>query len=108
MPRVFVTNYNPDFDYESASELGELVYMTEGFVPPSNYKSAERKFAAFASASGPDDLLLLSGANVLVAIAVARWLDVHSGVTVLQHTKRRGESGRMESAYTSFLIETNE
>ena len=104
MSKVFVTNYNPDFSYDDAENIGELIYMTEGFVPPAHYASAQKKFAAFAASASSDDVLLLSGANVLVAVAVSEWLGVHDTVTVLQHTKKRGESGRLESSYTTFTL----
>lgn len=102
MPKIFVTNYNPEFSYDMVHEHGEPVYMSQGFVPPADYGTTLAKFRAFAETATADDHLLLSGANILVAMAVAAWLDVHGAVNVLQHTKKKNEQGRIVPAYASF------
>ena len=104
MPKIYVTNYNPEFSYDLAKEYGEPVYMTQGFVPPADFNSVSAKFEKFASEATEDDFLLLSGANVLVAIAVAAWLKSHANVPVLQHTKKRNAEGRLVPAYTLYTI----
>ena len=103
MPKIFVTNYNPDFSYDNADQFGEVVYMTQGFVPPSQYENVTRKFEQYAKSASEDDMLLFSGANILTAIAVSEWLKVFPSINVLQHTKKR-ENGQQVSAYTSFRI----
>lgn len=104
MPKIYITNYNPEFSYDLAREYGEPIYMTQGFVPPADFAAIERKFTKFAAEATSDDFLLLSGANILVAIAVAAWLRTHPEVTVLQHSKKRDESGRIVPAYTVFTV----
>jgi hypothetical protein len=104
MPKIFVTNYNPEFSYEMVHEHGDPIYMSQGFVPPTDYGVVMSKFRAFAETASAEDHLLLSGANVLVAMAVAAWLDVHGAVNVLQHTKKKNEHGKIVPAYASFEL----
>lgn len=105
MPKIYVTNYNPEFSYDLVHEYGDPVYMTQGFVPPADFSAVERKFTKFAEEATENDFLLLSGANILVAIAIAAWLRKHPNVSVLQHTKKRNEDGRIVPAYTMFTLE---
>ncbi len=104
MPKIFVTNYNPEFSYELIHDYGDPVYMTQGFVPPAEFANYEKKFTEYAKNATEDDFLLLSGANILVAIATAAWLKVHTSVNVLQHSRKRDESGKLVPAYTMYTL----
>jgi hypothetical protein len=105
MAKIFVTNYNPQFSYEVAYEYGDPVFMTQAFVPPEGYAHAQKKFDTFAASATADDVLLLSGANVLVAMAVAAWLRYFPSVTILQHGKTRNSEGKIVDCYTLYTLE---
>jgi hypothetical protein len=85
--RIFVTNFNPEHDYDVAEEMGETVMMTHGFIPAARLSKTMETFDTYARQASPDDALLLSGANIVCVLAIAAWLRHHPTVTVMQHTK---------------------
>lgn len=104
MPKVYITNYNADFNYDLAKKYGEVVWMSHGFVPAESFQEVEERFESFARNAEEDDMLLLVGATTLCAIAVAAWLRVHDEVTLLQYTKKRDENGRTVPAYNMYIL----
>lgn len=91
MPKVYVTNYNGNYDYGIVESHGELVYMTEGFLPDNRYAAVEKTFENYAKTATEDDYLFLSGSNITCAIAVTAWLRHRGAVTVLQHGKMKSD-----------------
>lgn len=106
MPKIYNTNFNPRHDYEKAEEFGELIHMTKGYIPPHKLNQLSKTFQTYAKQANKNDQLLLSGSNLVCVLAVAAWLEVHSEVQVLQHTKTRGEDG-MTDLYLSHNVTTN-
>lgn len=86
MPKVYITNYNPNFTYEAAEEFGDTVHMTEGVQSKTKIPRLYKTFKSYAERASQDDIVLLSGTNLVCAIATAAWLSVHPRITVLQHT----------------------
>lgn len=69
---IFVPNFVDTNDYSAAEELGELVFVTKGVVV-SSAKELHLKFEKYFSTAKDGDMLLLSGSNLLCAIAYAEW-----------------------------------
>lgn len=80
--KVYVTNFT-GFEYSEAEKFGEMVFMTEGYVDFKNINKVTEKLAFFIQKSKPDDYLLLSGNNLLCAIALHHWLMFHGTCKVL-------------------------
>lgn len=69
---IFVPNFVDTNDYSMAAEMGELVFMTKGVnVLPAD--ALHKKFATYFAEAADDDMLLLSGSNLLCAVAYAEW-----------------------------------
>jgi len=104
-PKVFVTNYNGSYDYSSAEKHGELVNMTQGFIPLHRATSILSTFENYAKQATSDDFLLLSGSNLVCALAMAAWMKHRPNVSLLQHHKVNGQDGQPSSyscLYVSF------
>lgn len=104
MPKVYVTNYNGNYDYSKAEEYGELIHMTQGFIPGSRYDSSMKTFENYAKTASDDDYLLLSGSNLVCALAVAAWLRHKGKVNLLQHGKSWDESKNPIPVYLSYNV----
>lgn len=88
VPKVYITNYNYAFDYTGAEGFGEPIFMTQGVVPNQHLLQKLDIFRKFAAQSSPEDYLLLSGSNVLCAMATIAWAEVHGSVNILSHAPR--------------------
>jgi len=99
--KVYITNFNSDYDYSEAEKLGETVLMSSGYIPEYKLKSLEASFAIYALQSTEEDFLLLSGSNIVTAIAAAVWAKAGKGITFLQHGRKKNADGVMETAYIS-------
>jgi hypothetical protein len=86
MPKVYVTNYNPNFQYDAAEEFGDVIYMTEGVQSKAKMSKLYDVFKAFAQRASEEDFVMLSGTNLVCAIATSAWLSIHPRMNVLQHT----------------------
>jgi hypothetical protein len=98
-PKVYVTNHNANYDYSSAEAYGEIIYMTSGYMPAKNYQSILTTFENYAKTATENDYLLLSGANLVCALAMAAWLRHHKSVTLLQHGKGMDDNKNPISVY---------
>lgn len=101
MSKVYITNFNSEYDYSEAEKLGETVLMSSGYIPEYKLKSLETSFAIYAASATEDDYLLLSGSNIVTAIASAVWARAGKNITFLQHGRRKNADGTMETAYIS-------
>jgi len=72
VPTVFVPNYYPNNDYESATSLGALVFMTKGIVLQ-NPDKLHKLFRDFFKDANENDILLFSASNLLCAVAYHEW-----------------------------------
>jgi len=102
--KIFVTNYNPEHDYEVAEEMGTVVMMTHGFIPAGRLTKTYETFDTYAQQAQEGDALLLSGANIVCAMAVAAWLRHHPSVTVMQHTKVKSDNGGFRTSYITYNV----
>lgn len=82
MNKVYVTNFS-GYTYDKADQFGELIYITSGFVNVSNNQELRNKLNSFITKANKDDYLLLSGNNLLCALALHCWLNVHGVCKVL-------------------------
>lgn len=99
MPKVFITNYNPAYDYSRADELGETVMMSSGFIPEYKLAALEATFTEYAKQAHISDYLLLSGSNIVSALAAAAWAKQGKAVTFLQHGRSKNADGNMSTTY---------
>lgn len=102
MPKVFITNYNPEYDYSAAEELGETVIMTSGHIPEYKLGAVHKIFESYAKTSQPEDYLLLSGSNIVTGIAVHAWADLAPTVALLQHSRAKDKDGNYRTAYIKY------
>jgi hypothetical protein len=105
--KVYVTNYNPNYEYDKAESFGEIVNMTQGYIPPHKYEKAFNTFHTYAQQANANDYLLLSGSNIICALALAAWLRYHEDVSILQHTKSKDENGSPIYYYVVHNVSTN-
>jgi hypothetical protein len=83
MPTVYVTNQT-GYLYDSAESLGELVFITKGYVDFRDLAKVRTRLNNFIKGANKDDYLLLSGNNLLCSIATHDWLRIH-GICRLLH-----------------------
>lgn len=91
-PKVYVTNYNGNYDYSPAEKYGELINMTQGFIPAYRYQSILSTFDNYAKTASDEDYLLLSGSNLVCALAVICWHKHGRKLRLLQHNKEFDEN----------------
>ena len=99
MPKVFITNYNPAYDYSKADELGETIMMSSGYIPEYKLAALEATFSEYARKANITDYLLLSGSNIVSALAAAAWMRNGKAVTFLQHGRTKSTDGNMITTY---------
>jgi hypothetical protein len=104
MPKVYITNYNPDYDYEAAEQIGETIHMTTGHMPEYKLKGLKEKFDKFAASAERGDFLLLSGSNIVTAIAAISWMEIHPEVVLLQHGKTKNSDGVYQTSYIRYHV----
>lgn len=102
MPKVFITNYNPEYDYSAAEELGETVIMTSGHIPEYKLGAVHKIFASYAKTANEGDYLLLSGSNIVTAIAATAWSEHKVPTSFLQHSRVRDKDGNYRTAYIKY------
>jgi hypothetical protein len=78
--------------------------MTSGYIPAKNYQSTLTTFENYAKTATENDYLLLSGANLVCALAMAAWLRHHDGVTLLQHGKGFDENKNPIPIYQQYYV----
>jgi hypothetical protein len=87
---VFVPNFVDTNDYSPASELGDLVFITKG-INFSSARELHEKFARYFVTARDGDMLLLSGSNLLCAVAYAEWVyRFPSARLLITHDRRHG------------------
>lgn len=104
MPKVYSTNYNGSYDYSAAEKFGTVIHMTQGFIPPHRHNSIMQTFENYAKTATSEDYLLLSGSNLVCAMATAAWLKYNENVRLLQHMKSKASDGSQETSYVSYNV----
>ncbi len=89
MSKVYISNYSPTnaSSYAEVESLGQPVFVTEGIVKAHPTRLHEIFRKAFELAS-PEDYLLLTGQQLLIAIAYAEWTRRFSETSVLVWSKK--------------------
>lgn len=104
MPKVYSTNYNGSYDYSAAEKFGTVIHMTQGFIPPHKHGAIMQTFENYAKTATADDYLLLSGSNLVCAMATAAWLKYNEKVRLLQHMKNKSPDGQQETSYIMYNV----
>jgi hypothetical protein len=83
MPKtVYIVNH-AGFNYESAKEYGTLVFLSKGYIDLKTNPEVIPSLKSLIESATPDDILLLSGNNLLCVIAVDLWKSIHQKVNIL-------------------------
>lgn len=90
MSKIYVVNFAPASDFKSVKTVGDLVFMTEGIVRK-HPNLLHEEFRAYANIATDDDYLLLTGPQLLIAIAYAEWCRKFPQPSVFVWDKRRSE-----------------
>jgi len=98
-PKVYVTNNNPNYDYSPAEKWGELINMTQGYIPAYRHEATLHTFENYAKTASEDDYLLLSGSNFVCALAVVAWMKHSKSLRFLQHSKEMDENKNPVQSY---------
>lgn len=88
--KVYIVNKS-GHDFSDAERFGELVYLSEGSVNPFLVSRIYREFSEILKDSQPQDCLVISGLQVMNAIASAILARVHGRVNWLQWHPRDGK-----------------
>lgn len=89
---VYVTNFT-GHEYTNAEQYGELVYLTKGFVSFDNLNSIKSRVSEFIKQANNEDYLLLSGNNLICALATNLWLNYHTQCKILHWNGLKREYG---------------
>jgi predicted LPLAT superfamily acyltransferase len=83
---------SPSNTYNSANSYGDIRYLSQntlaGKVNQFRDKTITRRFRKKLQASGPDDLVLLSGYGSLQVLACLAFKEIHGHVNVLLYNQR--------------------
>lgn len=86
---VYVVNFS-DMDFKDAEQFGTLVYMTQGFIrltPQHEMQKLYVRLRSFISKAESTDYIILSGNNLVCAIALILWISYHGYANVLHWDK---------------------
>jgi hypothetical protein len=106
MPKIFVVNNNPEYDYDFLDEIGEPIYMTHGFVPLGRFDDKVKVFKKYAGQFSEGDILLLSGQNILCAVALSTFLRCISNtpIKIMQAIAKRNPDGTIQHGQVSYDV----
>jgi hypothetical protein len=86
--KVLVTNHS-GYPYEAAEKFGEIIFMTNGYIKLDDLDKIRSKLVQFIAQTEATDYLVLSGNNVLCALAVLAWKERHGYVNILHWASDR-------------------
>jgi len=95
MTKVYIPNRGAGHDYSKASEIGDLIYVTEGLVSPFNTGWMVRKWDDALSSSEPGDYIVMTSLLSLCSIGASMFAYKHGTLNLLIFT-RDGEYERRE------------
>ena len=87
MSKVYIANYSPTNSYREVESIGTPVFVTEGIVKAHPSRLHEIFRQAFELA-GPEDYLLLTGSQIVIAVAYAEWTKKFSEASIFVWDKR--------------------
>lgn len=88
---VYVTNKSQTHDYTSAAKYGALTFVTNGNYPIFKTARLTEEIIEGLAQSTAEDYLLLSGANLIGALCMIVWLEMHGQVKVLLYDRPEDE-----------------
>ena len=86
--KVFVINKS-SHDYSGAEKFGKLIFMTKGSMNRFACSKMNRIFDLFLEGSHRDDYLLISGMNVMCALACSLFAAKHQRLNLLIYKKTK-------------------
>lgn len=95
MPKVYVTNL-AGYDYSPAEIYGDMIYMSRGYIKPQDLNKQIIKVQAIISESERDDFLLLSGNNLICALALQHWMTIHNACQIIHWDSENKKYLRMD------------
>ena len=78
--------------------------MTEGVIPHRTLHSKAATFDAYAKNATEEDFLLLSGTNLVSALAVLAWSKHHPRFTILQYGPYF-KGGQQTQTHFQFIVD---
>lgn len=105
--KVYVTNYNAQYDYNDAEQYGELVMMSQGFIPSHKLDDLFKNFENYAKIASDDDFLLLSGSNLVCVLAAIAWNRHHPNMELMQHGRVLDEKKQQIASYIFYNVKQN-
>lgn len=82
MPKVFVANYQ-DMDFTPAQQFGELVFITQGYIPLNDLEKVRAQIKKFVDLSSPSDYIIQNGPSVIVTLLAVLWFMKHGYINML-------------------------
>ena len=82
MPKVFILNKST-LDYSDAHRFGEVVFLTEGSLPPFDFAYMLEKINQSFVNSKPDDMIVVASLNSFCALASSVFAHKHGCVNFL-------------------------
>lgn len=84
--KIFAVNFNGERN-DKAEELGEIIYMTSGYIDMDRFTVVEKRIIGFVNNATSEDVLMLSGHMLMGAVAVLAWFKRFGNCRVLQWSK---------------------
>lgn len=81
-PHVYVVN-DSGHDFSAARKYGELIFLTEGYVPWDRVNHFYRQAARTLAYSRPEDWLLMTGPNSIREAAAGIMARLHGQINIL-------------------------
>jgi hypothetical protein len=99
-PRVFVTNENPKYNYNSAEAYGDLIFVSTGDFSytaksPANEELVREMEDRLKDFDPDKDSVILSGSPAVMAAALLIIGRKHSNVNILRYSSQSGGYDRV-------------
>ena len=88
MSKVYIVNYSPTINFSSITTLGTPIYCTEGIIKLNGTKLHNLFRRSFIPATS-EDYLLLTGSQLVIAVAYAEWTKKFPSSSILIWDKRK-------------------
>lgn len=90
MPKAYIVNFNGQFSYEGLDEIvDETINMTSGYIQKEKLPNLPAVFRRYAEQATSDDILVLSGTNLVCCLAFNEWAQFFDKVNIAQHAKSK-------------------
>lgn len=105
LPKIYVVNKGCH-DFSSASEIGTLIYLTEGKYNLLSIGAIYRQMQPILSSSDEEDYILVCGPTVMNIVATSLFISLHSRLNLLIYHIGKDNIGRYKRRHLS-LTSTN-